>query len=105
MGEERDLRTTQLPDRGQMLPDPRVVQQLTRRRIDRGIDVDAEQDRAAREVEIIHREEVPGHPDGATSRRIIVFLHAAGTGRGSLARVSVLKQGNWVGTFLEGTRG
>jgi hypothetical protein len=44
-----------------MLPDPRVVEELARGRIDRRVDVDPEEDRPAREVEIIHREEFAGH--------------------------------------------
>src|SRR5947208_14193084 len=52
---------SQLADRRQVLPDSRVVQEGAGPGIDRGVDVDPEQDRPAREVEIVHREEISGH--------------------------------------------
>src|SRR2546428_41877 len=61
MREEGDFRMSQLADRRQVLPDPRVVQEGAGPGIDRGVDVDPQQDRPAREVEIVHREEVSGH--------------------------------------------
>ena len=59
--EQHDLRAPQLPDREQVLPDPRIVQEFAGRRVDRRVDVHSQEDRAVREVKIIHREEVPGH--------------------------------------------
>src|SRR3989441_1084241 len=61
MREEGHFRMSQLADRRQVLSDSRVVQEGAGPGIDRGVDVDPEQDRPAREVEIVHREEVSGH--------------------------------------------
>jgi hypothetical protein len=57
-----------------MLPDPGIVQQLARRGIDRRVDINPEKDRAAREVEVIHREEIAGHERVTKSPGVIVFL-------------------------------
>src|SRR5256712_187073 len=61
MREEGHFRMSQLADRRQVLSDSRVVQEGAGPGIDWGVDVDPEQDRPAREVEIVHREEVSGH--------------------------------------------
>src|SRR5436190_13292698 len=75
----------ELADRRHVLPDPGVVQELSGRGIDRGVDVHPEQDGPAREVEVVHREEIPGHSSVTERPNVIVFWHrvqARGTGSG-----------------------
>ena len=74
VGEDDDLRVPQFADRREMLPNPRIVQQLAGGGIDRRVDVNPEKDGAAREVEVIHREEIAGHQGVTKSPRVIVFL-------------------------------
>src|SRR5438034_7833461 len=85
VGEHDRLRMPQLADRRHVLPDPGVVQELSGRRVDRGVDVHPEEDGPAREVEVVHREEIPGHSSVTERPNVIVFLprvQARGTGSG-----------------------
>src|SRR5205807_9532499 len=61
MRQEGDLRMPELADRREVLPDPRVVQELSRRGVERRVDVNSEEHGMACEVKIAHREEIPGH--------------------------------------------
>ena len=80
MGQEGDLRMPELANRREVLPNPRVVQELSRRRVDRRVDVHPEEHGMACEVKIVHREEIPGHQNVTERRGIIAFLHRAGGG-------------------------
>jgi len=61
VGENREAGVREVPDGRQVLANPGVVQDPPRRGVNRGVDVDPEEDGRTREVEVVEGEEVPPH--------------------------------------------